>query len=67
MDGPAAGQPNGERLIIGVAKGDRTPLPRLNDVERLGHNSTLDATPRDRTCYFAIFVNGHGSARKTGP
>lgn len=69
MDGPAAGQAHGERLVIGISECDDASRPVLQALERLGHDRTLDTATGHRAGYLAVLVDRHGRARKarTGP
>ena len=66
MDGAAAGESDGEGLIIAVAEGHETSIAGGQHVEGLGHDGALDAAARDRPRHLAVVGDGHGRAGKTG-
>src|SRR5688572_23126736 len=67
VNGPAAGEPDGERLVVGVAEGDDAALVRTREHgQRLLDDCTLDAAARDRPGDLAGVAHGHRGARVTG-
>src|SRR4051794_19783343 len=67
VDGAAAGEPDGERLVVGEAEGDDTPLALARQhLERGDDHRTLHASAGDRARDLAVVAHGHGGAGITG-
>ena len=64
MDGAAAREPDGERVVVGVAERDdpALALPR-QDLQRGLHDRALDTAARDRSRDLAGVAHGHRGAR----
>src|ERR1700722_4364330 len=68
VDNASAGEPHGERLVVGVAEGDQLGLPVAGqDVHGLAHDGTLDAAARHRARYLTLVVDDHRRPGITWP